>query len=660
MIAPTGRTVIAQLLDEHRDGDVGDEISVRVDQVLLQDTTGGTVMLALDAMGLDRVVPDVAVQYIDHQIDGRSEDPEYARLVEQSHRWLRSACERFGLWFSPPGTGISHLLHLERFTTPGCLLIGSDSHTCMAGAIGALGLGAGGLDVAMVLAGETTPLRVPEVLGVRLDGALRPGVTAKDVGLELLRRLGVDGASGVAIEYHGPGVATLSVMERLAIAGIGTETGALTSVFPTDDVTAAFLAHHGRAESMRDVRAEPGAIYDRELTIDLSTIEPLIAMPSSPGNVVPVHEVAGTPIVQAYLGSSGNMDEREHRVAFRLLAGRRVAAGVRLDVNLPSARIAQALEDAGLSAHVDAAGGVVRSVGCDEFNREEQAPPPGELSLRTTNRNYPGRSGTPGDRVALVSALTAAVSAVTGVVTDPRERLTEEDLVESRVVTPGPSVDRASLAIVAPSNPATARVTTLERGDNIVALPVFEPLPEELTLVVGVVASDDVSTDEILPGGPAVQRYRTNLPMISDALFRDVDTEYVDRARAVQRVADGHAIVAGRNYGQGSSREHAALGPAHLGLRLVLARSVARIHRRNLVNVGVIPARWSSTVTLRVGQRLRVRGLRDWVASDGTGALAIEVEGSHVPVMVHHDLTVRERELLLDGGALAHRRLASR
>ena len=640
----TGRGIAEQVLAAHRVAGDADELVVTVDQVLLQDTTGSTVMLALEALALDRVSVPVAVQYVDHQIE-RGEEPEYADLVDQAHRWLSSACRRFGLWYSPPGHGISHLVHLEAFTQPGEVIIGSDSHTCMAGALGALGFGAGGMDVALTLAGEPARLPVPVVRGIELVGTLPDGVGPKDVGLELLRRYGVDGGKGRILEFHGPGVAALDIQDRVTIAGHAAEAGAISSIFPADEVTEATLRHWGRPDAFRPLVPEPGTTYDEVDRIDLNSLEPLVAMPSRPDNVVPLREVAGTPIVQGYLGSSGNPSLREHAQAIAAIAGRSLADGVRLDVNLPTRRMADVLAAAGLLDALQATGATLHAVGCDEFNRADQAPPADEMGLRAINRNHPGRSGTPGDRVALASPLTVMLSAVHGRITDPRTAIPLGDPPSV------PPVDDPRAGLVPPLPPEQAAAVTLDRGDNIVALPVGEPLPEELTVTVAATLGDDVTTEQVLPAGPDVQRYRTNLPKLAPALLRDLDPGYQER------VAGGadHAIVAGRNYGQGSSREHAALGPRVLGLQVVLARSFARIHRRNLVNAGILPLLLTGDEDPALGERLQVRGLRGLVEE----GREVEVQRLDRGTMlgVAHDLTAYEREVLGAGGLLAARRV---
>ncbi len=562
------------------------DLALAVSQALLQDSTGGAVLLAFETMGCERIRIPLAVQYVDHNVRPDTAPPP-EDLIAQILRWLESACARYGLWFSRPGNGISHLVHAERFGRPGQVLVGSDSHTCMAGALGMFGIGVGGLDLALSLAGE--PLRVPRptVTRVRLVGTLPDGVGPRDAGLALLARSGPDGHDGTVLEFDGPALEHLDVPARMLIAGLCAQNGAVTSVMPSDAHVRRFLAHHGREDDWEALHAEADATYDDEVELDLSSLTPLVARPSAPTDVVPVSEVRGRPIAQAYLGSSGSASFMEYAVAAEVLRGRTVAPGVRLDVNPPSERIARALDAAGLLEVFHDAGAIVHESGCDEFTRDTQAPPAGRLSLRNVNRNLPGRSGTVGDVVMLASSATVAASAVAGAVTDPRD---VTDRYEHGL---GPAVPLDPTLLVPPCAPELARTVTLVRGPGVRPLPRFDPLPDELDLPVLLVLGDDVSTESMIPSTPDATRLRTDIDRLALLAFRTIDPTYP--SRAVDAVS-GHAILAGWNLGHGSSREHAALAPRRLGLRVVLAASYSRIHLRNLANYGVLALQHGAAV----------------------------------------------------------------
>ncbi len=617
----------------------GREVAIRIDQTLTQDATGTLVMLSLEAMGLDRVRTQVSAQYVDHNIlqaDSRNAD---------DHRFLWSACRRFGLWYSRPGNGVSHPLHQERFGRPGATLLGSDSHTCAAGAIGMLAIGAGGLEVALAMAGEPFHLRYPAVWGVRLEGSLPPWVGAKDVILEMLRRHGVRGGIGRVIEYHGPGVATLSVMDRHVIANMGAELGATTSVFPSDEVTKAYLRALGREREWIGIGNPDGAGYDLQERIDLSTLEPLIAMPSSPDRVVKVREVAGIEIGQAYVGSSANPGYRDFAVVAEMVKGRRVPAGISLDVNPTSRQIQATLMRDGHLQALLAAGARIHQAGCNGCIGMGQAPATRTYSLRTVPRNFPGRSGDREDKVCLVSPETAAASALTGRITDPRDLGIPHPVVaepENPLVDPG--------LLEPPPSPAEGPVALI-KGPNITSLPVLDPLPETLEIPVLLKVGDDLSTDEILPATARVLPFRSNVPKIAEFSFDAVDPTYVGRARA--STGNGHAVVGGRNYGQGSSREHAALGPRFLGLRVVLARGFARIHEQNLANYGVLPLRFADPADLErieVGDTLRLEGIGTRLRAGGGIVVRNVTKGEEIEAT--HRLSPRQVGMVLAGSLL--------
>jgi aconitate hydratase len=619
----------------------GHEIALRIDQTLTQDATGTLVMLELEAMQLDRVQTDVSVQYVDHNL--LQEDFKNA----DDHVFLRSACERFGLWFSPPGGGVSHPVHQERFGKPGTTLLGSDSHTCAAGAMGMLAIGAGGMEVATAMAGMPFYVKMPQVWGVELRGELPDWVSAKDVILEMLRRHDVDGGVGRIIEYHGPGLAGLSAMDRHVIANMGAELGATTTVFPADDAVRRFLKSQQRESDWSEWVADDDAAYDIEETIDLAKLEPLIAKPSSPGNVVPVREIAGAPIYQAYVGSSANPGYRDFAVAAEIVKGRRVPPSVSFDVN-PTSR--QILENLVRNSHLGMliqAGARIHQAGCNGCIGMGQAPATDGISLRTVPRNFPGRSGTRDDKVYLVSPETAAASALRGAITDPRDL----DMDYPRVEEPSEPVLTTGL-IESPLPPQKARQVRLVKGPNIASIPDFEELPDELELPVLLKAADDISTDEILPAGSQVLPLRSNIPKISQFAFRDVDERYPQRAEEV-RDAGGHAIVGGSNYGQGSSREHAALAPRFLGLRVVVAKDFARIHWQNLVNFGVLPLRFANESDYDQIQRddvLVFEDLRNRLQSGDT--IELHNQTKDQTVETQHGLSPRQVEILLEGGLI--------
>ncbi|HZT27550.1 MAG TPA: aconitate hydratase [Pseudolabrys sp.] len=620
----------------------GTPIALTIDQTLTQDATGTLVMLALEAIDIDRVATEVSVQYVDHnllQIDN---------LNAEDHLFLESACRRFGVWYSPPGNGISHVMHMQHFGKPGKSLLGSDSHTPAAGSLGMLAIGAGGLDVALAMSGEPFPTTMPAILGVKLTGTLPDWVSAKDVILEMLRRRGVSGGVGKIIEYFGPGLASLSAMDRHVIANMGAELGATTTVFPSDAETRRFLRAQGRENDWREIAADPGCSYDEEDEIDLGMIEPLIAEPSSPGNVVKVSEIAGKDIYQAYIGSSANPGWRDFAIAAEIVRGKTVPSTVSFDINPTSRQILQTLIADGRLGTLVAAGARIHQTGCNGCIGMGQAPAKGRNSLRTTPRNFPGRSGTEEDSVFLCSPETAAASALAGRIADPRT------LGVSYVRLEEPAPAKIAPGLLEPPPRGEAKRVELVKGQNIHSLPQFDALPDSLELPVLLKMGDDVSTDEILPAGAKVLPYRSNIQKIEDFAFERVDPSYPERARAA-RGKDGHAVVAARNYGQGSSREHAAVAPRDLGLRIVLAKSFARIHRQNLINYGVLPLIFVHAEDydrLRQGDVIRVRGLHRALRSGGE--IALDCNG---PIAVAHGLTEKQADVILCGGLINwHRR----
>jgi len=638
-----GLNVSQKLIKSHLvEGEMipGEEIGIRIDQTLTQDATGTLVMLELDAMGLDRVKTEVSVQYVDHNlIQADFKNPD-------DHIFLQSACRRFGLWFSRPGNGVSHPIHMQRFGKPGKTLLGSDSHTPAGGALGILAIGAGGLDVAMAMAGQPFYMEMPKIWGIKLTGKLPDWVSAKDVILEMLRRHDVDGGLGYIIEYYGLGLNELSAMDRHVIANMGTELGATSTVFPSDEVVRQFLDEQERVGDWSELVPDPDATYDRYDEIDLSILEPLIAKPSSPGNVVPVHEVSGLEIYQSYIGSSANPGYRDFAIAAHMVKSHKVADNVSFDINPTSRDLLEELIESGELSHLIHAGARLHQAGCNGCIGMGQAPASGRISLRTVPRNFPGRSGTKEDQVYLCSPETAAASALTGVITDPR-----------RMVIPYPTIKSPPRRVInqemliPPLAIEEARNVVLEKGLNIVALPNLDPFPDELELPILLKVKDDISTDEIMPAGARVLPYRSNIPKISEYAFEIVDPTYAKRARA-QKEKGAHTIIGGQNYGQGSSREHAALAPRYLGLRMVIAQSFARIHLKNLINFGILP------VTLDNSEIYNKLEQDDIIVIDhvhkqlqeGNGKLNVRVPKKDLTFTVSHALTPRLVEILVSGG----------
>lgn len=636
-----GRNVARKLIASHLvsgEMEPGTEIGVRIDQTLTQDATGTMVMLELEALDLGRVRTDVSVQYVDHNLL-QSDERNMA-----DHIFLRSACRRYGLWYSRPGNGVSHPTHMQRFGVPGATMVGSDSHTCAAGSLGMLAMGVGGLEVAMAMAGEPIHVTMPEIWGIRLTGEPPPWVSAKDVILEMLRRHGVRGGVNRIIEYHGPGLAALTAMDRHVIANMGAELGATTTVFPSDERVLEFLRGEDREDDFTEIVADPDASYDVTGEIDLSALEPLIARPSSPGDVVPVREAAGEEVHQVVVGSSANPGLRDFASVAAIVKGRQVHPHVSLDVNPTSRQILVDLTKMGAATDLVQAGARIHQAGCLGCIGMGQAPAIGRNSLRTFPRNFPGRSGTADDRVWLCSPETAAAAALTGEITDPRELDMEPPVLR---LPERSSVNREMLEAPLPED--EARRVELEKAPSIGVLPELDPLPDELDVPVVIKVGDDVSTDEILMAGARALPYRSDIAKLAGFAFVRIDEGYPDRARE----AGAHAVVGGRNYGQGSSREHAAIAPRHLGLRLVLARGYARIHWQNLVNFGILPLEFAEEADydrVEQGDRLRIEGVRA-ALEKGT-----EVEVRNVTkdrtYRARHRLSPRQRELVAAGGQI--------
>jgi aconitate hydratase len=615
----------------------GREIAIRIDHTLLQDATGTLAMLEFEAMGIPRVKAELAAQYVDHnllQTDNKNAD---------DHRFLQTAAARYGVHFSRPGNGVSHQVHMERFGVPGKTLLGADSHTPGAAGVSMLGIGAGGLDVALAMAGRPYYLPCPKVLGVKLTGRLPDWVSAKDVILEMLRRYDVKGCVGRIIEYYGPGVATLSATDRETIGNMGTETGATTSIFPSDERTREYLAAQGRGEAWVPLSADEGADYDEHAEIDLSKLEPLIAMPTSPGNVVTVREIAGLKVDQAIVGSSVNSSFRDLMVSARMLEGRRVHPETAFNVNPGSRQVLENVYQAGGLLAFLTSGARLHEPGCQGCIGMGQAPGTGQVSLRTFPRNFPGRSGTKDDRVYLCSPETATAAAIKGVVTDPRDLAKE--MPYPRVEDPKQYViDEKS--IIFPSEELFG--TEVVRGPNIKPLNELAPLPDTLAAEVVLKVGDNMSTDGIMPAGNQVLPFRSNIEALSEFVFSQVASDFAKDCRA----AGSAVVVGGENYGQGSSREHAALAPRHLGVRAKIAKSFARIHKSNLCNFGILPLTFKDPADydiLAKGTKVVFSGIRQRIES-GEREIPAEADGRTVITVL--DVSDRQRRHLLAGGTL--------
>ena len=614
----------------------GEEIALTIDQILLTDTNGNMSFLQFEAMGLPRVVPRRVVAYIDHnvqQFDSRNTD---------DHRYMQTASRKYGAVFSKPGNGICHQVHMETFAVPGQTLLGSDSHTPLCGAAGMLAIGAGSLDVAVAMGGGPYFLPMPRVVRVWLTGALQPWVTAKDVILELLRRLSVNGGTGKIFEYGGPGLASLLAAQRMTIANMGAELGLTTSVFPSDEVTRSFLTRLGRGDDWREAAPDADAEYDDQIELDLRALGPLVALPGSPDRVVPVEEVAGTAVEQVMVGSCTNGSWHDMASVTEVLRGQRVHPSVSFVLFPGSHRILETMAREGLLTDLLAAGVTVSESTCGSCAGIGHVPAAGAKSLRAFNRNFPGRSGVKGDEVYLCSSVVAAASALTGVITDPR---TLGAQAPARL--PARFADSVA-GFVAPDGQGE-----VVRGPNIKTVPLGEPVRETLEGPVLLKLGDKVSTDDISPAGAAVLVFRSNVPAIAEFCFKYVDPEFVSRAKT----AGCSVIVAGELYGQGSSREVAAIGPMHLGVRAVLAKSFARIHRANLINWGVVPLTFDDPAAhdgIERDDPLRLPGLRSALAA---GARVSVVNGrTGASFRASCVLTARERDILLAGGLLAHTR----
>jgi aconitate hydratase len=634
------KNLVTRILEDHMvEGalDPGEEVGLRIDQTLLQDATGTMACLQFERMGVDRVQVDLAVQYVDHnviQLDFKNPD---------DHRFLQGFAARYGLHYSRAGNGICHYLHVERFARPGATLVGADSHTTSSGALGSIAIGAGGLDVALVMAGQPFQTAAPKVVGVELTGTLSDWVTPKDVILELLKRRGVRGGLGRIFEFCGPGVSNIDVTGRTTICNMIAELGATTGVFPSDERTREWLRMQQREEDFVELSADEGADYDEREHIELDKLEPLIAQPHSPGNVVPVSDVAGTRASQVCIGSSVNSGFEDLAVAAAVLRDETVYPGLVMTVTPGSRQILDSIASTGVYSDLVRAGARMLEPVCGPCVGMGQAPPSDSVSVRTFNRNFPGRSGTMTDQVYLTSPTTAVATALRGAITDPRELGEYPDLPEAPA---NPAVDDRQ--ILAPAPPEETQGIEIVRGPNIEPPPEAPELPDSLECTVTIVVEDDISTGDLAPDGVEVMSFRSNVPEIAKFTFRRFDPEYHGKA---QEMAPG-LIVGGHNYGQGSSREHAALAPLHLGIRAVIAKSFARIHRRNLISQGILPLRLkdeSDYDRFEQGQTWELPEIRDRL-ENGDEEVPLKKEGDDVTLLAEY--SQRERDILLAGGIL--------
>jgi aconitate hydratase len=632
------QNLVQKILAEHLvEGKLvtGGEIAIRIDQTLTQDATGTMAYLQFEAMGIPRVRTKLSVSYVDHNM------LQTGFENADDHRFLQTIAAKYGIYFSRPGNGICHQVHLERFAQPGATLLGSDSHTPTGGGMGSLAIGAGGLDVAVAMGGGPFYLVMPKIVGVELRGKLQPWVTGKDIILEMLRRLTVKGGVGRVFHYYGEGVKHLTVPERATITNMGAELGATTSIFPSDARTREYLHAQGREDAWKPLESDPGAAYDENLVIDLDQLEPLIAQPQSPDNVVPVRQVAGTKVAQVAVGSCTNSSFHDLMTVAAVLRGRIVHPEVSIVVTPGSRQVFEMVARAGGLTDMIAAGARILESACGPCIGMGQSPPTGAVSVRSFNRNFPGRSGTPNDKVYLASPETATACAIRGVITDPRDlgeypeiAWPEKFVVDDRMIL-APAADPEKVEII--------------RGPNIKPLPLAQPLADKLAGELLLKVGDNISTDHIMPAGAKVLPLRSNIPAISEYVFSQVDASFVKRAKE----AGGGFIVGGSNYGQGSSREHAALAPMYLGIKAVLAKTFARIHWANLVNFGILPLLFENEADYdRLNQHddLAIEGVREALGAGKFLKVKNVTQGFEFPVK--YNLSERQRKIILAGGLL--------
>lgn len=639
-----GRNLAEKIIAAHLMGggmEPGQEAALRIDQTLTQDATGTMAYLEFESMGIGRVKTRRSVAYIDHNtLQSGFENAD-------DHRYIQSVAKKHGIWFSRPGNGICHQVHLERFGVPGMTLVGSDSHTPTAGGLGMLAFGAGGMDVAVAMGGGAYYINMPKVIKVELSGALRPFVTAKDISLEILRILSVRGGVGRVIEWGGEGVKSLSVPERATITNMGAELGATSSIFPSDEVTRAFLKAQGRETDYSPLAPDPDAEYERVIKIDLSALEPLIACPHMPDNVVPVKDLRGVKVDQVCIGSCTNSSLLDMRKAAAMLKGRRVSDTVSMSVSPGSRQVLSMLADCGALSDILASGARLLECACGPCIGMGFSPNSGGVSLRTFNRNFEGRSGTADAKVYLVSPETAVASALTGEITDPRSLGFEPIEIEMPA-----SFKLDDGAVIPPAGPDEAAELEVLRGPNIKPLPEGKPVGDSISASLTLKVGDNISTDHIMPAGAKILPYRSNIPKLSEFCFAVCDKDFAKNAKA----AGESIIVGGANYGQGSSREHAALVPLYLGVRAVIAVSFARIHAANLVNAGILPLTFQNPADygrLAQGERLLLSGI-----DAGLDSGEITLTAACGEIRLRCAFTERQKAMLRAGGLLNYTREA--
>lgn len=632
-----GKTIAQKIIEAHLvSGEMipGKEIALKIDQTLTQDATGTMAYLEFETMGIPRVKTELSVAYVDHNtLQSGFENAD-------DHRYLQTVAAKHGVHFSRPGNGICHQVHLERFGKPGKTLIGSDSHTPTGGGIGMLAFGAGGLDVAVAMGGGAYYITMPKMIKVELTGRLNPYVTAKDVSLEILRILSVKGGVGYIIEWGGPGVATLSVPERATITNMGTELGATTSIFPSDEVTKAFLTAQGRENDYKEVSSDEDAEYDRVIQIDLSALKPMIACPHSPDNVVSVESLKGTKVDQVCIGSCTNSSLYDMLKVAAMLKGKTVHPTVSLSVSPGSKQVLRMLADCGALSDILASGARVLECACGPCIGMGFSPNSAGVSLRTFNRNFLGRSGTKDAQVYLVSPETAVAAALSGYITDPTALPPFSPVVMPDSFT----IDDS--AILPPLPAEDAKDTQVLRGPNIKEFPKSKPFADKLTAELVLKVGDNITTDHIMPAGSKILPYRSNIPFLSQFCFQVCDPAFPERAKAA---GDG-IIVGGSNYGQGSSREHAALVPMYLGIRCVIAKSFARIHVANLINAGILPLTFANPDDYALLNQGSCLNLQDLLAGMEKGEVILEADGKLIKL--NCELSARQIAIVTAGGLL--------
>ncbi len=625
----------------------GEEIAIKIDQTLTQDATGTMAYLQFEAMGVDRVKTELSVSYIDHnmlQTDFKNPD---------DHKYLMSVAKRYGIWLSKPGNGICHQVHVERFAKPGKTLLGSDSHTPTSGGVSMIAIGAGGLDVAAAMAGEPFYLKMPKIVGVRLTGRMPEWVTAKDIILELLRRLTVKGGVGKIFEYFGEGIKELSVPERATITNMGAELGATTSIFPSDEITKAYLKAQGREEDWIELLPDPDAEYDEVIEINLSELEPLIACPHSPDNVVPVREVEGIKVDQVVIGSCTNSSFVDMTRAGKMLEGRKVHPDVVFAVAPGSKQALELITQNGILLNFLKAGARILESACGPCIGMGYAPPSGGVSIRSFNRNFEGRSGTPDAKVYLASPEVCVACAIAGEIIDPRKLAQKEGIKWIRVEMPErfPYGDEA---FIPPLPEEEARSVEIYRGPNIKPLPEFDEMPERIEGEVSLIVGDNITTDHIMPAGAKILPLRSNIYAISEYVYHYVDPEFVSRAKKIRdQKGKANIIIGGENYGQGSSREHAALAPRFLGVRAVIAKSFARIHHANLVNFGIVPLEFVDKEDYNkfsLGDEIEIPELIEKLKAGKEVVVINKTTGEEI--LCKYNLTPKQISVLLAGGLL--------